>query len=398
MRSSVRSIAFLLTSVAAFSAYAGGSPTMETDTETVTSNTASVTDSASSSGESGSSASSSNASTGTSSGLSSNASSNSTANSSSASSSGSSNSNQGSNTGGFDAIEDDPLIVDTSSIMDDDGMGKVSVQWQISAEDEKWMNITGATQQSFTPKQKHVGQRLRVLINYVDGQGNMEVLRSPTSNPVQNVNDKPTGSPILSGTAMEGDALVVDTSTIYDEDGMGLYDVIWQRSSTKTEWETYPGATKEVLRLGQKNVGYSYRAIITYVDRYNTREVLISNVSELVLNVDDPVEGEILLSGDPVEGETLSVKTDNVSDEDGIASLSVSWEYSKDGRNWRALDTQSTTAIKLTQSFVGMQIRAKATVVDTFGVETVIYSKPSNAVKNVNNAPIGSITIRRVGS
>lgn len=74
----------------------------------------------------------------------------------------------------------------------------------------------------FHPQQKHVGQRLRVMINYVDGQGNMEVLRSPASNPVQNVNDKPTGSPILSGTAMEGDALVVDTSTIYDEDGMGL--------------------------------------------------------------------------------------------------------------------------------------------------------------------------------
>jgi len=398
MRSSVRSIAFLLTSVAAFSAYAGGSPTMETDTDSAASDAAVASDSATSGSGSNSSASSAGSSSGTSSNLPSGTSGSSAAASSSASSPGTSSSSQGAEAGGFVAIEDDPLIVDTSSIMDDDGMGKVSVQWQISGDDNKWMNITGATQQSFTPQQKHVGQRLRVMINYVDGQGNMEILRSPASNPVQNVNDKPTGSPILSGTAMEGDALVVDTSTIYDEDGMGLYDVIWQRSSTKTEWETYPNATTEVLRLGQNNVGYSYRAIITYVDRYNTREVLISNVSELVLNVDDPVEGEILLSGEPVEGETLSVRTDNVSDEDGIASLSVSWEHSKDGRNWRALDMPSTTAIKLGQSFVGMQIRAKATVVDTFGVETVIYSKPSNAVKNVNNAPVGSITVRRVGS
>jgi len=395
MRSSIRSIAFVLTAATAFSAYAGGAPTIETDTDTAASSSSSTT--AGTGSESSSSTSGTAASANT--GSSSSSASSSSGTSSTSSSAGSSSSSQGSNNaGGFIAIEDDPLIVDTSSIMDDDGMGKVSVQWQISGDDEKWMNITGAVQQSFTPQQKHVGQRLRVVINYVDGQGNLEVMRSPASSPVQNVNDKPTGSPILSGSAIEGDALVVDTSTIYDEDGMGLYDVIWQRSSTKTEWETYPNAASEVLRLGQENVGYSYRAIITYVDRYNTREVMISNVSEIVLNVDDPVEGEILLVGEPTEGKSLSVKTDNVSDEDGIASLSVSWEHTKDGRNWRALDMPSTTMIKLTQDFVGMQIRAKATVVDTFGVETVIFSKPSNAVKNVNNAPVGSITVRRVSS
>ena len=45
-----------------------------------------------------------------------------------------------------------------------------------------------------------------------------------------------------------------------------------------------------------------------------------------------------------------------------------------------------------------MQVRAKASVVDTFGVETLIYSQPSNTVKNINNAPVGQINVRRVGS
>ena len=299
---------------------------------------------------------------------------------------------------GFVAIEDDPLIVDASAIMDDDGMGEVSVQWQISKAEGEWMNISGATQQSFTPRELHVGKRLRVVITYVDGQGNLESLVSPSSTPVQNVNDKPTGSPILTGASREEDALVVDTSTISDEDGIGSYEVIWQRSSTKTEWQAYPDATTEVLRLGQEHVGFSYRAIITYVDSHNTREVLISNPSETVINVDDPVEGEVILKGEPIEGKQMMVQTDGVSDEDGIASLSVSWEYSEDGRNWRAIDTTASSVIKLGQSLVGKQVRAKASVVDTFGVETLIYSQPTNTVKNVNNNPVGKINVRRVGS
>ena len=299
---------------------------------------------------------------------------------------------------GFIAIEDDPLIVDASAIMDDDGMGEVTVQWQISSNNGDWMNISGATQQSFTPREIHVGKRLRVVITYVDGQGNLETLVSPGSNEVENVNDKPTGSPILTGSAREEDALVVETSSISDEDGIGSYEVIWQRSSTKTDWQAFPEATNEVLRLGQEHVGYSYRAIITYVDSHNTREVLISNPSETVTNVDDPVEGEVTITGVPTEGNFMVVRTNGVSDEDGIASLSVSWEYSKDGRNWRAIDSASNNKLVLTQALVGMQVRAKASVVDTFGVETLIYSQPSNTVKNINNAPVGQINVRRVGS
>ena len=119
-------------------------------------------------------------------------------------------------TAGFAAIEDVPLIIDLSSVTDSDGMGSVSVQWQISADNEKWTNISGATNQSFTPREIHVGSRLRVVISYVDGQGNLEPLTSPPSTPVRNVNDKPTGSARLIGSSVEDSALVVDTSSIAD--------------------------------------------------------------------------------------------------------------------------------------------------------------------------------------
>ena len=303
-----------------------------------------------------------------------------------------------SETSGFAAIEDVPLIIDLSSVTDADGMGSVSVQWQISSDPKKWTNISAATNQSFTPREIHVGSRLRVVISYVDGQGNLEPLTSPPSTPVRNVNDKPTGSARLIGSSVEDSALVVDTSGIADEDGIGGFDITWQRSSSKSSWEAYPtGDKNEVLRLTQSQVGYSYRAVVSYVDSHGTREVLYTSPSETIDNLDDPVQGEVTIVGEPKEGITLRALSNSLSDEDGIASISISWETSKDGRNWMGLNSLSGPVLNLNQSLVGSQVRARVAVVDNFGIETNLYSQATRTVENVNNKPSGRIVIRRVG-
>ena len=117
-----------------------------------------------------------------------------------------------------------------------------------------------------------------------------------------------------------------------------------------------------------------------------------------VVNVDDPVEGEVTIVGKAIEGETLGVDTSTIYDLDGIASLSMTWESSRDGRNWETAQTASPRSLALSQSLVGNQIRARVSVVDTFGVESILFSKPSVAVKNINNKPAGKIIVRRVGN
>ena len=308
-----------------------------------------------------------------------------------------SNNNTDSGNTGFAAIEDVPLIIDLSSVTDADGMGTVSVQWQISNDNKKWTNISGATTQSFTPREIHVGSRLRVVISYVDGQGNLEPLTSPPSTPVKNVNDKPTGSARLIGSSVEDSALVVDTSNIADEDGIGGFDISWQRSSSKSSWEAYPAAQSEVLRLTQSQVGFSFRAVVSYIDTHGTREVLYTSPSETIDNLDDPVQGEVSIDGEPKEGATLTALSNSLTDEDGIASISISWEKSKDGRNWIVLNSLSGPALSLNQTLVGSQIRARVAVVDNFGIETNLYSQATRTVENINNKPSGRIIIRRVG-
>ena len=306
-------------------------------------------------------------------------------------------SNDGVETGSFVAIEDDPLIIDASSVVDGDGVGSMQVQWQISEDGTVWSNLSGEIRQSFTPRERHVGRRLRVQLSYVDGQGNLETILSPASTPVQNVNDKPNGAPQLVGAAREEDAIVVDTSMISDDDGLGNFSIIWQRSSTKTDWQAFPEINGEVLQLAQRHVGYSYRAVVSYTDGHGTKELLVTSPSETVQNVDDPVQGEVLITGEATEGATILVSTIGVSDEDGIASMSVVWEASTDGRNWRTIETAGATQLSLSQMLVNKQIRARVAVVDTFGVETVIFSQATNTVRNVNNKPAGTIFVRRVG-
>ena len=297
----------------------------------------------------------------------------------------------------FDAVENDELVIDVDSLADGDGLGSIQVQWQISEDGSNWMIIPGAIQSSFTPRDSEVGRYLRVQISYVDGQGNAEIMISPASKPVLNVNDRPVGMPELQGDAKENSTLYVDTSRITDEDGIGQMALIWQRSSQRTNWENVPDQFNDMLQLAQTDVGFSYRAVVSYIDGFGTRETLVTDPSEAVANIDNPLQGEVVVRGRIVEGAELTLNTSTLSDFDGIASMASVWERSTDGRTWEAVaGSESQRSLELSQALVGDRIRARVNVVDNFGVETVVYSQATETVRNVNNKPAGRVIIRRI--
>jgi len=380
---------FGATMLAIGSAYAGGDP--NAISEEATENQSAGTNSAQSMSNSSGASSASNGATQSSTGA-----------------SGASQSNAGAQSGataqnsgndGFDAVEDDELVIDTDTLADGDGLGSIQVQWQISSDGSNWGVLPGAIQSSFTPRDSEVGKFLRVQVSYVDGQGNTEILTSPPSTAVQNVNDAPRGTPILNGQAIEDGTLVVDVSRISDEDGLGAFNLIWQRSSKRTNWENFPDQFGQTIQLSQSDVGFSYRAVVSYIDGFGTRETLVTEPSETVANIDNPLVGEVTIRGNEQEGAELVVNTSTLSDYDGIASINLNWELSSDGRTWSAIDgSENIRSLKLDQPLVGNLIRAKATVVDNFGAEYVVMSKPTNSIKNVNDKPAGNIFIRRISN
>jgi len=383
---------FGATMLAISSAYAGGDP--NAISEEAAENQSAGTNSAQSMSNSSGASSASNGATQSSTGAS--------------GASGASQSNAGAQSGataqnsgndGFDAVEDDELVIDTDTLADGDGLGSIQVQWQISSDGSNWGVLPGAIQSSFTPRDSEVGKFLRVQVSYVDGQGNTEILTSPPSTAVQNVNDAPRGTPILNGQAIEDGTLVVDVSRISDEDGLGAFNLIWQRSSKRTNWENFPDQFGQTIQLSQSDVGFSYRAVVSYIDGFGTRETLVTEPSETVANIDNPLVGEVTIRGKEQEGAELVVNTSTLSDYDGIASINLNWELSSDGRTWSVIDgSENIRSLKLNQPLVGNLIRAKATVVDNFGAEYVVMSKPTNSIKNVNDKPAGNIFIRRISN
>jgi hypothetical protein len=304
-----------------------------------------------------------------------------------------------SNTGGNGPMEDQPLVIDVSNLYDEDGLGDLTMQWQVQLPSGGWQTIDGATSQSFTPRQNHVGRALRVVIQYVDGEGTLEVIETAPTGAVQNSNDLPQGLPIISGSSVEDNTIKIDVSGISDEDGVGQFTYQWERSSDAARWTPYQtnSSNPALLRLNQPEVGFAYRAIVSYVDGFGTTETLVTPATNMVQNIDDPVEGEVMVVGQAKKGQRLQIDTSNLSDDDGIANVRSTWEMSDNGRSWVSIPDVYGNSMTLAQAHVGSLIRIRAVVVDSFGSETTLYSQPTSLIQNVNSKPKGVIRILATG-
>ena len=185
-----------------------------------------------------------------------------------------------------------------------------------------------------------------------------------------------------------------DYSEVSDEDGIGTIRVAWQRSSDGSAWTNYRQPSEDgLIALGQEEVGYAYRAIVSYVDAYGTPESLVTPQSSMILNTNDPTLGKPVIAGDLRKGSRLLAVTDQLSDRDGIASIRAKWEVSTDGLEWDAAADAGDQGLLLTQGDVGKVVRVNTTVIDRFGNESRVFSEVSAPIENVNSAPAGLVRI-----
>ncbi|NJR39412.1 MAG: hypothetical protein HC781_12080, partial [Leptolyngbyaceae cyanobacterium CSU_1_4] len=185
------------------------------------------------------------------------------------------------------ATEDQTLTADASGIADDDGLGTFSYQWQSSSDGTTWTDITGATATTFVLDDEQVGEQVRVKVSYVDDEGTAESINSVATAAIANVNDTPTGLPVISGTATEDQTLTADASAIADDDGLGTFSYQWQSSSDGTTWTDIPGATATTFVLGDEQVGEQVRVNVSYIDDEGTPESINSVAITAIANIND---------------------------------------------------------------------------------------------------------------
>ena len=296
-------------------------------------------------------------------------------------------------------LEDVPLVIDLSDLRDADGVGNLSLQWQeFDQARGVWTKIDGATSQGFTPRQVHVGNQLRVSVEYIDGRGNLESFATAPTPPVRNVNDLPSGELRLVGRQLQYETLRADTSSVRDEDGVSTLNYQWEISNDGSTWQPYRSDdwSGDTVVLSQAEVGRYVRVVISYTDGFGTRERIESAASDPIKNVNDPVRGDIVVRGETLVGDTVRADTSQLSDRDGIANVTLIWESSRDGQNWQRAAESSVGELTLTNGVIGAQIRVRAVVVDRYGNEGTVISGNVGPVESVNSAPTGTVRILSV--
>ena len=173
------------------------------------------------------------------------------------------------------AAEGETLTLDTSSIADVDGVGTFSYVWM-----KDGSVLAGETGSTYTLTQADVGSVFSASVSYVDGLGVTETLSSETTAEVVNVNDDPTGTLVISGTAEKGSTLTLDSSSIADEDGLGEFSITWLSDDTPIA-----GATEATYTLTEDEVDSVITAAIEYTDGRGTVETVTSSATSAVKDV-----------------------------------------------------------------------------------------------------------------
>ena len=136
--------------------------------------------------------------------------------------------------------QENQVLTASNTLADADGLGAIGYQWQRDG-----VNVAGATGTTYTLGNADVGHTIDVVASYTDGHGTLESKASAATAAVTNVNDPPTGTVTISGTASNGQVLTA-SNTLADADGLGAISYQWQRDGVNVA-----GATGTTYTLGQ---------------------------------------------------------------------------------------------------------------------------------------------------
>ncbi|MBF0185244.1 MAG: hypothetical protein HQM06_12775, partial [Magnetococcales bacterium] len=206
-----------------------------------------------------------------------------------------------------------------SSLMDEDGLGVLHYQWQVSADgSSNWSDIAGATSASYIATQSEVNHFLRVVVSYTDlSLATPESVTSAVSTQIANVNDPPTGLVSFSGTAAQYSSLSA-SNTLADLDGMGTVSYQWQVSADGVSgWSNLSSATGSSYTLTQAETGHYLRVVASYNDQLASAESVASLAPAYIVNINDAPAGTVTVSGTAAQYSTLNA-SNTLTDLDGM--------------------------------------------------------------------------------
>jgi alpha-tubulin suppressor-like RCC1 family protein/predicted RNA-binding protein with RPS1 domain len=275
------------------------------------------------------------------------------------------------------------VLTASNTLADLDGIGTVSYQWQRSGSD-----IPSATQSTYVLTQNDVDKTISVKASYIDKFDAHESVSSAVTAKIVNVNDTPTGTISILGTATQNQTLIANIDTVVDLDGIGDISYQWQRSGSEIL-----SATQSTYVLTQTDVDKTISVKANYIDKFGASESVGSAATAKIVDVNDKPSGRVSLSGTPAQNHTLTASND-LSDLDGLGPISYQWL-----RNNNAILNATQATYALTQIDVGNVVSVKASFTDGLGnLEDVIggFFSPGLdplTIANENDLPKGNVSI-----
>ena len=194
-------------------------------------------------------------------------------------------------------------------------------------------------------------------------------------------NTPPTGSLSITGSPVQGHTLTA-VSSIVDPDGLGTFSYHWFDNGSAIQ-----GATQSTLILSEAQVGGVITASVSYVDGHGSTESVLSAGTTAVANVNDPPVGAVTINGAATQGQVLTA-SNTLSDADGLGAITYHWQA-----NGSDIAGATGNTFVLTEAQVGTSIKVVATYTDGHGTAESVASQQTLAVANVNDLPVGSVSI-----
>ena len=281
------------------------------------------------------------------------------------------------------------LTADVTAIADEDGLSDVTFSYQWLADDA---DILGATGSSYTLAGADEGKTVSVKVFFADDAGNNETLASAPAGPVvaqaeeqeDSSGDDPatenttaTGAPTITGTARVGQTLTADTSGIADEDGLTTvsYSYQWMADDANIQ-----GATDPTYTLADRDEGKTIKVAVSFTDEAGNQESRTSAPTDAVAAApaqNTQATGAPTITGTAQVGQTLTADTSGIADEDGLASVSYSYQWMADDTNIQGATDATYT---LAEDDEGKTLKVEVSFTDDGGNEESLTSVATGEV------------------
>ena len=260
------------------------------------------------------------------------------------------------------ALEGQTLVA-SNTLADSDGLGTIAYQWKANG-----VAISGATGSSYTLATADVGKIISVAASYTDGYGTAESVSSAPTAAVTRMNRLPTGSVVITGTALEGQTLVAG-NTLADADGVGTVSYQWKANGTAIS-----GATGSGYTLTAADVGKYISVAASYTDGYGTAESVSSLATVAVTHLNRLPTGSVTITGTVQQGQTL-IAGNTLADADGVGTVSYQWKA-----NGTAITGATGSSYTLAAADVGKTITVAASYTDGYGTAESVSSAATGRV------------------